>query len=80
MGNEKKDGSNEKHKSMSKRTDSKVKMIKTVCWALLGVRSKEGFEQDRSEIKPLPLIVAGLLGLGVLVAGLMALVHWIVGR
>lgn len=53
--------------------------VKAVAWSLVGLRARQGHEQDVRHIRPLPLVAVSLLALFVFVGGLMAVVHWMVG-
>jgi hypothetical protein len=57
---------------------SAVSTIKAVAWSFLGIRRKDGFNQDAAQLKPLPLIATGLVGAVVFVIGLMVFVRWVV--
>ena len=52
--------------------------VKAVLWGFLGVRRKSDFQQDVVSLKPLHLLVAGVVLAFVFVLGLMLLVHWVV--
>lgn len=52
--------------------------VKAVGWSFFGVRRSKDYEDDVAKLNPLHLIAVGLLACGVFVAGLIALVHWVV--
>ena len=52
--------------------------VKAVAWSFLGLRGRQGLENDVQHLKPLHVLVAGLIGVFVFVGLLAALVHWIV--
>ncbi|HEX5806123.1 MAG TPA: DUF2970 domain-containing protein [Macromonas sp.] len=52
--------------------------VRAVLWGFLGVRRRTGFQQDTASLKPLPLLVTGVVLAFLFVLGLMALVHWVV--
>jgi predicted Na+-dependent transporter len=52
--------------------------VKAVAWSFLGLRGRQGFEQDVQGLKPLHVVAVGLIGVFVFVGALAALVHWIV--
>ena len=52
--------------------------VKAVAWSFLGLRGRQGLEQDVQQLKPLHVLAAGLVGVFVFVGALAALVHWIV--
>lgn len=49
-----------------------------VFWSFFGIRKKAAGERDAVSIKPLHVIIAGLLGAAILVALVLTLVHFIV--
>jgi Protein of unknown function (DUF2970) len=49
-----------------------------VFWSFFGIRKKAAGERDVVSIKPLHVIIAGLLGAAILVALILTLVHFIV--
>ena len=55
-----------------------LRTIKAVAWSFIGLRGRQGHEQDIRLVKPLHLVAIGLAALFVFVGGLMALVHWMV--
>ena len=52
--------------------------VKAVVWSFVGLRSRKAFDQDTQRINPLHVVLVGLMGVFVFVAGLMALVNWVV--
>lgn len=52
--------------------------VTAVLWGFLGVRRKGDFQQDLVTLKPIHLMVTGVVLAFLFVLGLMALVHWIV--
>jgi hypothetical protein len=52
--------------------------VKAVVWSFVGLRSRKAFDQDTQRISPLHVVLVGLMGVFVFVAGLIALVNWIV--
>ncbi|MEO7941271.1 MAG: DUF2970 domain-containing protein [Burkholderiaceae bacterium] len=50
---------------------------KAIAWAFFGVRRSRDHDQARVRISPIHVIIAGFVGVFVLVAGLMVLVRWI---
>ncbi len=68
---------------MSVQADEVIKpsfwlSVKAVVWSFVGLRSRKAFDQDTQRINPLHVVLVGLMGVFVFVAGLMALVNWIV--
>lgn len=52
--------------------------IKAVLRAFLGIRKHSAYREDLGKLNPLHIIAVALLGVAVFVAGLIALVNWIV--
>ena len=52
--------------------------FKAVAWSFLGLRGRQGLENDVQQLKPLHVLAAGLIGVFIFVGVLAALVHWIV--
>ncbi|MCB1973345.1 MAG: DUF2970 domain-containing protein [Burkholderiaceae bacterium] len=55
-----------------------LRSLKAVAWAFLGLRKRSDYQEDLERIHPLHIIAAGLLGFLLVVASLVALVHWVV--
>ncbi len=51
--------------------------IKAVAWSFVGLRGRQGYEQDIRSINPLHLVLVGLVGVFVFVGGLIIMVNWI---
>ena len=62
------------------KTASPLQVAKAVFWSFLGIRSRAGHEQDLAQLKPVQVIIAGLIGAAILVLSLVLLVKFIVGR
>jgi hypothetical protein len=54
--------------------------LKTVAWSFLGIRKSAEFQQDLARVNPMHIIVVGIVGVLVLVAGLIVLVNWVVAK
>ena len=59
---------------------SVLQVAKAVFWSFLGIRKRRDYEADSVELKPQQVIVAGLIGAALLVASLILLVRFIIGR
>jgi hypothetical protein len=57
---------------------SVLRTAKAVAWSFLGIRRREGLEQDMQQLNPLHVIAVALVAVALLVGGLVALVHWVV--
>ncbi len=53
--------------------------MKAVAWSFFGVRRGADYEKDVSQINPVHLVIAGLLGAAVFVGTLVVLLKWMVG-
>jgi hypothetical protein len=62
----------------ARRPASWLRTVKAVAWSFVGLRGRQGHEQDIRQVKPLQLVAISLVGLFVFVGGLIALVHWMV--
>jgi len=59
---------------------SLLQVAKAVFWSFLGIRKRRDYETDSVELKPMQVIVAGLIGAAVLVLSLILLVRFVIGR
>lgn len=48
---------------------------KTVFWSFLGIRRKSDYQSDVNHLKPVQVIVAGLIGAALLVGAILFLVY-----
>lgn len=48
---------------------------KTVFWSFLGIRRKSDYQSDVTHLKPVQVIVAGLIGVVLLVGAILFLVY-----
>ena len=55
-----------------------LKTVRAVLWSFLGVRSKEEFEQDKTQLTPVTLMAVGFVLCVVFVIALMIIVNLIV--
>ncbi|WP_048441416.1 DUF2970 domain-containing protein [Caenimonas sp. SL110] len=51
---------------------------KAVAWAFLGIRKNSDYRNDLGKLNPLHIILVALVGVGIFVGGLIALVNWVV--
>lgn len=56
----------------------RLRAVRAIGWALLGVRKGSDYEKDVKSITPLQVVVGGLVAVFLLVAGLILMVNWIV--
>ena len=55
-----------------------VQTARAVAWSFFGVRKSAGYERDASEINPVHVIIAGLIGAIVFIGALVLLVQWVI--
>lgn len=51
--------------------------VKTIAWSFFGVRRRSDHERESRPINPMQVLLAGFIGVFLLVALLIALVKWI---
>lgn len=52
--------------------------VKMVAWSFLGIRKNSEYKDDLAHVSPVHVIIAGLLGVMLMVVGLIVLVKWVV--
>ena len=55
-----------------------LRTVKAVLWAFLGIRKRSAYEEDLGKLSPFHIIAVALVAVGLFVAGLIALVNWVV--
>lgn len=66
--------------AQAQKKASPLQVAKAVFWSFLGIRKRRDYEADSVELKPQQVIIAGLIGAAIFVAGLILLVRFIIGR
>ena len=61
------------------RKGSFVQTMKAVAWSFFGVRRSAEYERDVSQLNPVHVIVAGVIGAALFVIALVVLVNWVIG-
>ena len=61
------------------RKGSFVQTMKAVAWSFFGVRRSSEYERDVSQLNPVHVIVAGVIGAALFVVALVVLVNWVIG-
>ncbi len=64
-------------KDALQRKGSFVQTMKAVAWSFFGVRKGSDHEKDVSQLNPLHVVIAGLIGAALLIAALLLLVNWV---
>ena len=59
------------------RRGSFGRTVRAVAWSFFGVRKRSDLDKDVEQLNPVHVIVAGVIGAMLLVAGLLALVSWV---
>ena len=62
------------------KTASPLQVAKAVFWSFFGVRRRAEHEKDLAQIKPVQVVIAGLIGAAIFVSSLVLLVRFIIGR
>ena len=52
--------------------------VKLVAWSFLGIRKNSEYKNDLAQVSPVHVIIAGLIGVMLMVIGLIVLVNWVV--
>ncbi|MBB5410909.1 MULTISPECIES: DUF2970 domain-containing protein [unclassified Paraburkholderia] len=63
----------------SPRKSSFGQSMRAVFWSFFGVRKRRDLEADATQLNPLHVIVAALIGAAVLIGVLILVVHLVVG-
>jgi hypothetical protein len=66
-------------KAAVQRKGSFLQTLKAVAWSFFGVRKSAEYEKDVSQLNPVHVVIAGLLGAAVFVGALVVLVRWVIG-
>ncbi len=64
-------------KAASRRKLSFFQTMRAVAWSFFGVRKSADLEKDMSQLNPVHVVIAGVIGALVLVAALATLVNWV---
>jgi hypothetical protein len=59
--------------------NSFVKTMKAVMWAFLGVRKRRDLEADATQLNPVHVIIAALIGAAIFIGVLILVVRAVVG-
>jgi len=55
-----------------------LRSLKLVAWSFLGIRSRQGYQEDLAQVNPLHVVLIAIAAVLVLVVTLIGLVHWVV--
>jgi hypothetical protein len=53
--------------------------MKAVMWSFLGVRRRRDLEADATQLNPVHVVIAALLGMAIFIGLLIVVVHLVVG-
>ena len=59
-------------------TVSFLRSVKLVAWSFLGIRKNSEYKNDLAQVSPVHVIIAGLIGVLLMVVALIVLVNWVV--
>jgi len=62
------------------KSASPLQVAKAVFWSFFGIRRRAEHEKDLAQIKPVQVVIAGLVGAAIFVLSLILLVKFIIGR
>ena len=65
-------------KETTKRHMSFGATMKAILWAFFGVRKKSAYEQDATQLNPVHVIIAGIIGALIFIATLVLIVKSVV--
>ena len=54
-----------------------LQAAKAVFWAFFGIRKQKDYDADAASLTPVQVIIAGIIGAALLVAGLLLLVKFV---
>ena len=52
---------------------------RAVAWSFIGIRKNSEYQNDLARLNPLHIVLVAIVAVALLVAAMVALVHWIVG-
>jgi hypothetical protein len=65
-------------KPAPERKGSLLHAFRAVAWSFFGIRKGSEYEKDVAHLKPAHVIAAGIVAAALFVAGIVALVRWVV--
>jgi Protein of unknown function (DUF2970) len=64
-------------KQAVRRKGSFLQTMRAVAWSFFGVRKSSDHEKDVSQLNPVHVVIAGVVGAVVFIIALLVLVNWI---
>lgn len=65
-------------KQAVRRKGSLLHTMRAIAWAFFGVRKGSEYEKDVSQLNPVHVIIAGLIGALLFIAVLVGIVRWVI--
>ena len=62
---------------VAQRKGSFVRTMKAVAWSFFGVRKGTDYEKDVSQLNPVHVVIAAVIGVALFIAFLLLLVNWV---
>jgi len=62
---------------VTQRKGSFVQTMKAVAWSFFGVRKGSDYEKDVSQLNPVHVVIAAVIGVALFIAFLLLLVNWV---
>jgi hypothetical protein len=59
------------------RKGSFLRTMKAVAWSFFGVRKGSDYEKDVSQLNPVHVIIAAVIGVALFIGALLLLVNWV---
>jgi hypothetical protein len=59
------------------RKGSFLQTMKAVAWSFFGVRKATEYEKDVSQLNPVHVVIAAVIGVALFIAALLILVNWV---
>ena len=60
-----------------RRKGSFIQTMKAVAWSFFGVRKGSDYEKDVSQLNPVHVVIAGVIGAALFIGALLLLVNWV---
>jgi hypothetical protein len=61
----------------SRRKLSFLQTMQAVAWSFFGVRKSRDYERDVSQLNPVHLVIAGVIGAALFIGVLLLIVNWV---
>ena len=62
------------------RKASFLQTVRAVGWSFFGIRKGSEYEKDVSQLNPVHVVIAGIIGAVMFIAALILLVNWVLAR